>query len=131
MQAIQALKNIIRLNQARLAAIYGDPDDGDFADAGTIAQFAGDYVMTERGGKRKKFLLLKELGKGGEGTVYKTELEGFVVKIYKPEKLTRLRHEKLKFMLTKNIDCEGVCFPSAMIYNLNNEFVGYLMRAPI
>ena len=72
--------------------------------------------------------MLEELGKGGEGSVYKTELDGFVAKIYKPEKITRLRYEKLKLMLTKDIDCEGVCFPLAILYNQRDEFVGYLMR---
>ncbi len=90
---------------------------------------AGDNVTAVRNDKRKQFRLLEELGKGGEGSVYKTELDGFVAKIYKPEKITRLRCEKLKLMLTKDIDCEGVCFPRAMIYNRRDEFVGYLMKA--
>ncbi len=73
--------------------------------------------------------LCEEIGKGGEGSVYRTELQGYVAKIYKPEKLTRLRYEKIKLMLTKDIDCEGVCFPLAMILNQRDEFVGYLMKA--
>ena len=89
---------------------------------------AGDYVTVIRNDSKKKFRLLEEIGKGGEGTIYKTELEGFVAKIYKPEKITRLRYEKLKLMLTKDIDCEGICFPYAMIYNRRDEFVGYLMK---
>lgn len=89
---------------------------------------AGDYVTAIRNDSKKKFRLLEALGAGGEGTIYKTELNGFVAKIYKPEKITRLRYEKLKLMLTKNIDCEGICFPRATIYNQRNEFVGYLME---
>ena len=30
-------------------------------------------------------------------------------------------------MMTKNISCDGVCFPIALLYNEKNEFVGYLM----
>ena len=88
----------------------------------------GDWVTSIRVGERKIVHLVEEIGSGGEGSVYKTNLEGLSVKIYKPEKITRLRFEKLKLMLTKDIECEGVCFPLALIYNQRNEFVGYLMK---
>ena len=91
---------------------------------------AGEYVTAMRNGKTQQLRLLEELGAGGEGSVYKTNLSGnLVAKIYKPEKITRLRYEKLKLMLTKDINCEGVCFPLALILNRDNVFVGYLMRA--
>lgn len=91
---------------------------------------AGEYVTAMRNGKTQQVRLLEEIGTGGEGSVYKTNLSGnLVAKIYKPEKITRLRYEKLKLMLTKDINCEGVCFPLALILNRDNVFVGYLMRA--
>ncbi|MBR1647213.1 MAG: zinc-ribbon domain containing protein [Selenomonadaceae bacterium] len=89
----------------------------------------GEYVTAVRNGQTKQIRLIEEVGSGGEGSVYKTDFDGYVAKIYKPEKITRLRHEKLKLMLSKDINCEGVCFPLAMIHNQRNEFVGYLMRA--
>lgn len=89
----------------------------------------GDYVTAIRDGQTRQIRLLEEVGKGGEGSVYKTDLNGIVAKIYKPEKITRLRHEKLKLMLTKKIDCDGVCFPLALLHNQGNEFVGYAMKA--
>lgn len=89
----------------------------------------GDYVIAVRNDKKKQIRLLEELGAGGEGSVYKTNDDELVAKIYKPEKITRLRHEKLKLMLTKDIDCAGVCFPTALILNQRKEFVGYLMKA--
>lgn len=94
----------------------------------SILPKAGDYVTAERNNQRRQLRLLEELGSGGEGSVYKTDSPGFVAKIYNPEKLTRLRYEKLNLMLTKDINCEGVCFPLAMLRNQRNEFVGYLMR---
>lgn len=89
----------------------------------------GDYVTAVRNNQRRPIRLLEELGAGGEGSVYKTDFLGFVAKIYRQEKITRLRYEKLSLMLTKDIDCEGICFPLAMLFNRRDEFVGYLMRA--
>ena len=89
----------------------------------------GDDVISVRNDDTKQIRLLEKLGAGGEGSVYKTNADGLVAKIYKPEKITRLRYEKLKLMLTKDIDCAGVCFPTALILNQRKEFVGYLMKA--
>ena len=93
----------------------------------------GDPVTAVRNGKTKQIHLRDKIGEGGEGSVYRTDLrqgdQDYVAKIYKPEEITRLRYEKIKLMLTKDIDCEGVCFPLAMILNQRNEFVGYLMKA--
>lgn len=89
---------------------------------------SGDTVTVARNNQRKSIKLLDEIGSGGEGSVFATDLDGIVAKIYRPEKITRLRHEKLKLMLTKDIDCEGICFPLAIVENLRGEFVGYIMR---
>ena len=88
----------------------------------------GDFVTAIRNGETQQIRLLEEVGSGGEGSVYKTDFDGYVAKIYKPEKITRLRHEKLKLMLSKDIDCDGVCFPRALLNNRRNEFVGYMMK---
>lgn len=95
----------------------------------TSVPTVGDTVTAVRNNQRKQIKLMTELGTGGEGTVYSTNADDIVAKIYKPEKITRLRHAKLKLMLTKDINCDGVCFPLAMIENQRGEFVGYLMRA--
>ena len=88
----------------------------------------GDSLTAERSGERKTVRLVNALSSGGEGTVYTTSIPGLVAKIYKNDKLDRAKFEKLKLMLTKSIDCEGVCFPLALLYNQRNEFVGYLMK---
>lgn len=82
----------------------------------------GDYVLVQGGSIR----LIKELAKGGEGSVFETNTH-YVAKIYIKEKITQRRYEKIKLMLEKRLECEGVCYPVAMIYNQQNEFVGYLM----
>lgn len=96
----------------------------------TVSSFPreGDTVTAERGGNRKPIKLLKAGPSGGEGTIYSTDIPNVVAKIYKPGKVDKAKFEKLKLMMTKNINCEGVCFPIAMLYNSNDEFVGYLMN---
>ncbi len=70
--------------------------------------------------------LTKELGAGGEAVVYETDTK-YVAKIYKKETITVRKYEKIKLMLSKEIWCPGVCYPVAILYNSDNEFVGYLM----
>ncbi|MCM1024583.1 MAG: zinc-ribbon domain containing protein [Prevotella sp.] len=67
-----------------------------------------------------------EVANGGEGTVYETNSR-YVAKIYKAGKLTKRKQEKIKLMLTKKVQCEGVCYPVCALYNEQKEFVGYLM----
>lgn len=82
----------------------------------------GSSVLTSKGLIR----LVKELGAGGEATVYTTNTP-YVAKIYKKDNITARKFEKIQLMLSKNIDCEGICYPVEIIYNSKKEFVGYLM----
>ncbi len=115
------------------------PEDEIFAHADVMTNISGlvsvsfypkegDAVTAERGGNRKSIKLLKAGPSGGEGTIYSTDIPNVVAKIYKPGKVDEAKFEKLKLMMTKDINCEGVCFPIAMLYNSNDEFVGYLMN---
>ena len=88
----------------------------------------GDTVTAERGGNRKTVRLVKTGPSGGEGTIYTTDIPNVVAKIYKQGKVDKAKFEKLKLMMTKNINCEGVCFPIAMLYNSKDEFIGFLMN---
>lgn len=73
--------------------------------------------------------LKKKLAEGGEGSVFTTSLSGFVAKIYRRDRLTTDRRDKITLMTSKEIDCEtGICFPEALVLNNCGEFVGYLMR---
>lgn len=86
----------------------------------------GDTLLT---GKGTRVLLKKQIGSGGEGNVYETDQENIVAKIYKKEKLTLEKFEKLKLMVSKSVHCEGVCYPIDILYNNYDEFVGYTMPA--
>ena len=72
-------------------------------------------------------LLKEELGSGGEGTIYRTNVSG-VAKIYNPDCCTAYRLEKLQKMIEAKLSYEGICFPSTVLYNRYGQFVGYLMR---
>ena len=89
----------------------------------------GEYVTAVKGNKNRTLRLIENIGSGGEGSVYKTDVDGIVAKVYNAEKITCERYEKLKLMLTKDINCAGVCFPLGLVYNQKNEFVGYIMKA--
>ena len=131
------VKRSVEIKRVEDSAII--PEDEMFAHANTIAVTSGlvkvtiypkesETVIAERRGNRRKVKLLKSVSSGGEGIIYTTDIPNVVAKIYKPGKIDKAKYEKLKLMMTKNIDCEGVCFPIAMLYNQKNEFVGFLMN---
>ena len=88
----------------------------------------GSVLTAKRGNTEKSIQLIKKVSSGGEGTIYITDIPNYVAKIYKPGKLDRAKYEKLNLMISKSINCEGVCFPEAMLFNEHREFVGYLMK---
>lgn len=75
--------------------------------------------------KHGSIRLIKRLGGGGEGDVYKTNTP-YIAKIYKQGKLTSRKQKKLELMVTKKVEYEGICYPVDLLYEIN-EFVGYLM----
>ncbi|MFJ5770798.1 hypothetical protein [Psychrobacillus sp. NPDC093180] len=77
--------------------------------------------------RKRPVKLIKEIGKGGEGSVYSTSELGIVAKIYKKEKITKEKFDKLELMISNKIEYEGVCYPKTLLFNDKNEFVGYTM----
>ncbi len=75
---------------------------------------------------QKTIKLTQKLGTGGEATVYGTDT-AYVAKIYNKEKITIRKYEKIKLMLTRKIECRGICYPTDILYNSQGQFVGYLM----
>lgn len=82
-----------------------------------------EYVYT---GNDVKIMLLRKLGDGGEGIVYYTNTP-FLAKIYKPDKLTMRQYKKICKMVQKRIDCEGICYPVAVLYDDERRFVGCML----
>lgn len=68
-----------------------------------------------------------KIAEGGEGIIYHTSSSGLVAKIYKREKLTKNRYDKLSLMIHNNPHISQLCWPTDLLFNKNKEFVGYLM----
>ena len=85
----------------------------------------GDIVISEKFGSIKLTGIIDS--GGGEGVIYKTEKEDMVCKIYRKDKLTTLKEQKLKLMSNKDVRIKGVCWPIDIVYNNSNHFVGYFM----
>lgn len=83
----------------------------------------GECVYSEDG---REIQLIKAVASGGEGSIYTTNTS-YVAKVYKSDKLDKRKYEKIKLMLSQAIQCEGICYPIACLYNKNKQFIGYLM----
>ncbi len=69
------------------------------------------------------------IGSGGEGAVYESNYrKNYVVKIYHPKQLNKLRLKKLFLMEKKQVRYNGICWPEKVVYSEKGVPVGYLMR---
>lgn len=100
--------------------------NGEYKNSVSIIPKVNGYVFDENG---NKYHLEKQIGRaGGEGSVYITSKKGYVCKIYKSEKNTNFKREKISLLTENKIDVKGVCLPEFMVFNSNKEFVGYFMK---
>lgn len=92
----------------------------------------GSIVYT---GRKAKLVLRKELGRGGEGTVYSTDDPSIVVKILNNSSaissLTRNKKSKIEFMASHPINNSLIIWPKDAVYNSNNTFVGFTMPSAV
>lgn len=86
----------------------------------------GESAYALDGTKQVEVKLIEAVATGGEGSIFTTNTP-YVAKIYKKEKLDKRKYEKIKLMLSREIKCEGICYPVACLYNKDKQFVGYLM----
>ena len=86
----------------------------------------GDIVYTKEG---DKILLAEKINTGAEGLVFRTDDPKRVAKIYHRGVMTPLRWMKLIRMTKMKISSDGICWPLSLLYNQNNEPVGFVMPA--
>ncbi len=75
---------------------------------------------------KKPISIGEKLGSGLEANVFSVGNED-VVKIYK-EQVSPAQEKKLKILIDKKLQFDGICFPQKMIFNDKGNCVGYLMR---
>ena len=85
----------------------------------------GDLVKTADG---NEFLLKKEISSGAEGTVYCTDDDAYVCKVFHEKQLSVLRCKKLKFFENRQVRYEGICWPEKIVYTHDGKPVGYIMQ---
>ena len=97
-----------------------------------------DYFSTSFEGKEKaivktrddqRYQLGKQLGSGGEGSVYDCiNYPDYVVKVYHKGQLNKLRLKKIFLMEKKQISYDGLCWPEKVVFSEKGEPVGYIMK---
>lgn len=75
----------------------------------------------------KSVKLGQSIERGGEGTVYRIAGEANVCKIYHDDKLTVCRKKKLKKMVSRRVECDGICWPNAILEDSDGVFRGFTM----
>ena len=113
-----------------------DDDNSQNYQDGDNSQNYQDYILArlKLEGEIECFILdkmmkieLKELlGDGGEGAVFKTNLDEIVAKIYWPHMRTIVREEKITYMFYNQIDSINLCWPKGIL-KCNGKFVGFIM----
>jgi len=94
----------------------------------TVIPKAEDSVLDESGHTYKLKEKINE-GEGGEGIIYSIHKDASIVcKIFKKDKITDLKINKLQLMVSNKVYIKSVCWPRLIIYNLEKEPVGYLMK---
>ena len=88
------------------------------------------YAMNPQTGQFAEVELGKLIASGGEGHVYATDTK-FVAKIYRKDKVTARRKEKVLLMTKKELEYGGISFPVTPLFNRHSEFVGYLMKKAV
>ncbi len=106
-----------------IASIPCIPDNNEMIDVNVLPK-EGDTLLTST---KNTITLGRMLGEGGEGSVYEINND-LVAKIYHKNRLTKNRFDKLKLMIKCGFKSKRICFPLELLFNSNNQFVGYTMK---
>lgn len=74
------------------------------------------------------FVLTDEISSGAEGTVYSTNDNRYVCKVFHEKQLSVLRCKKLKFFENRQVRYDGICWPEKIVYTSDGKPVGYIMQ---
>ena len=88
------------------------------------------YAMNPKTEQFAELELRELIASGGEGSVFETNTK-FVAKIYKEDKVTTRRKEKVMLMTKKELEYGGISFPVIPLFNSHSEFIGYLMKKAV
>ncbi len=86
----------------------------------------GSTLFMLNGSNFEPVKILREINSGGEANIYETNTP-YLAKIYKKDNLNLRKKAKTELMLSKKLECNGICFPVKSLYNAEKQFVGYLM----
>ena len=78
-------------------------------------------------GDGKPVRLVKQVGRGGEGTIYVTEDQSVLCKIYHTNRLTEGAKKKIELMSTRQLSDHQICWPIASVYDSTSKFRGFIM----
>jgi serine/threonine protein kinase len=70
----------------------------------------------------KRYQLGKRIGDGTEGYIYQLD-NLYVAKIYKNP--NTINHEKIKLLIGKSISKKGLCLPTKLIKDINQNIIGF------
>lgn len=70
----------------------------------------------------------KEISHGGEGIIYSTNFANIVAKVYFENKRTEERKVKLEKMVEANPNIAGLCWPTKLLFDEKNKWIGFLMQ---
>lgn len=93
-------------------------------------EFEAVYAMNPKTEQFAEVELGELIASGGEGFVYETNTK-FVAKIYREDKVTTRRRDKVMMMAKKELEYGGISFPVIPLFNSHSEFVGYLMKKAV
>ena len=71
--------------------------------------------------------LLRELGRGGEGTVFETDRSNLVAKLYHNGENDNRKVEKLRKMIDRRVNDSSFCQLFDLLYDHRRKFRGFLM----
>jgi len=67
------------------------------------------------------------IAQGGEGAIFELIGRDDVCKIYRRDKVTKAKEEKIRLMLTRRVTVPGICWPVDTLRELHGTFRGYTM----